>query len=119
GPELEAESAQERDELLELVLVGPLVHAVKPRDLVAAHALRGLDVRRDHALLDDLVRHDTLDGAYVADLAALVELDLHLGQVEVDRAAALACLRERAIDVVEPIELLLALRVTAVRPRGR
>ena len=71
----------------QLVRRRPLVHAVERDVLVFGQELRGADVGRQHAFLDQLVgvvarrRHDA------RDLAVLVELQRQLDGVEVDCAA--------------------------------
>ena len=84
-----------------------------PRDEVGA-----ADVGRQHRLLDQPVRlvaharHDLLDAA------VLVADDLRLGGLEVDRAALVARLEQRAVDVVQVQQVRHA--VLAPRaPRGR
>ena len=96
-----AERAQEQHELFELTFVRPFVYAVQARDAALVDPLRGFDVRRDHAFFDDLVRHEPLDGADAFYLAALVELDLRLRQVEVDGAATLAHAGESLVDGIQ------------------
>ena len=73
--------------------------------LVAREELRGADVRREHAFLDQLVRVVAHDRHDADDLALHVELELHLHAVEVDRAARLARALQRVEQRVEIGEL--------------
>ena len=78
-----------------------LVHAEQHRVLVQRDEVGGADVGRQHRLLDQPVgvvagaRDDALDAAVV------VADDLRLGGLEIDRAAPLARLQQRTVDVVQ------------------
>src|SRR5690606_539989 len=92
-----------------------LVHAIERREARLANSLRRLDVRRDHALLDQPMRLAPLDGMDRLHLAVHVELDLRLREIEVDRAALAAGPGERAVDVAKAREHRQELRVRAAR----
>ncbi len=85
--------AQGRDEFLELLdleRIGRLVDTVERRHVVVVEVLRDRLVRDEHELLDDPVRHTALGGDDLFHHALVVEDDLGLLQIEVDRAAAAA-----------------------------
>ncbi len=69
--------------------------------LVLLEVFGGADVRREHAFLDQPVRVVANDRDDPHDLAAHVELELHLDAVEVDRAARFARSLERVEKRVE------------------
>ena len=102
GVELVPERVQEQHELLELAFVGSFVHAVQARDLRAL-------IMRFAASTFAAIMHSSMilcvtsrsTALTLLDLAALVELDLRFGHVEVDRAALLARGRERLVDGVQ------------------
>ena len=67
---------------------------------------RRADIRRDHALLDELVRVVALDRHDVVDLAVCVEDELHLVALEGDGAPRLSLHGERLVELVEIIDAL-------------
>ncbi len=56
-------------------------------------------VREDHALLDELVRLVAFVHVHALDAARGVDVELGLGGVELERAALVPRLEQRAIDV--------------------
>ena len=81
-----AEARDEGLELLDLQRVGRLVHAVEARNVARLEELGHRLVREQHELLDDPVGDVPLSGDDRLHLAGLVEHDLGLVEVEVDRA---------------------------------
>ena len=86
----EAERAEQVVEVLDLLLGRLLVHAVHEGQVLFIHVLGDGLVRREHAFLDDGLGERALALDEGDGVALLVELDLDLGDVEVDGAAAVA-----------------------------
>ncbi|VWC36931.1 hypothetical protein BPS26883_06741 [Burkholderia pseudomultivorans] len=108
--EREPHAAQERAQVLELLGRRPRMHAVQARMLVALQEVGRADVRRQHALLDQLVRVVALARHDLLDLALRVADDIRLGRVEVDRAALLARGEQRLVDAVQVLQVRQQLR---------
>ena len=68
---------------------------------LARHGL----VRGEHELFDEPMGDVALRRADGLDVAGLVEHDLGLGQIEVDRAALLAARAQDLVQRVHPLEL--------------
>ncbi len=86
----EAEPDQELFEQLDAALVRRLVHAVDGGSFAIREKERDGFVREEHELLDDAMGDVALGRADVDDSAFVIEHDLRLGPVEVDRAPRLA-----------------------------
>ena len=86
--QLQIERGEESRERLELLLRGRVVDAVDQRRALRLERLGRGDIGCDHELLDQAVRIEPggLDDA--PDAAFVVEQDLALGQVEVERRRA-------------------------------
>jgi len=54
------------------------MNPVEPWNTALAHTLGRLDVRGDHALLDDAMTHEAICDMHIDDLATLIELDFCL-----------------------------------------
>ena len=86
--------------------VRPLVDAVQ-RGHAAALQVRGhCFVGREHELLDDAVRHVALRARDADHAPVLVELDLRLGKVEINRASRLPPPVEYPRQLLHPLEVL-------------
>ncbi len=72
--------------------------------MVVGELAGGRDVGRDHELLDQHVAGLALAGLDVHRLAGLVEDDAALGQLELDRAAAVAGLQEALVGRIEGLD---------------
>src|SRR5690606_33928494 len=83
--------------------------------LPARKELRGFDVGRDHAHLDELVRIVARLGAHRHDLAGGAERELGLDRIELDRAATPARLVEGLVQRVQGFEIRDALRMPGPR----
>ena len=79
--------------------------AVRRRHVVRMQVLRRLDVRGDHAFLDQLVRVVTLQHAGLHDLALRAKHETHFAGLELDRAAALARLGEDLEELVQALDV--------------
>jgi hypothetical protein len=86
GWQPEAELAQELSQGREAIELRQAVHAIQRRDAVAVQEPRRRDVRGDHALLDQsvCVVARLLDQG--GDATVLVEPELELRRVELERA---------------------------------
>ena len=92
---------QKRAQILELVGVGPLVHAIQRRQLCAFEKERRRHVGAQHTLLDKLVRVVAVNRHDLRDFAILAEDNARLRRVEVHRAISLARLAQRMKQPVE------------------
>ena len=113
--ELEPERTQKQHELVDLLGIRPRMDPIQRGDSGFAETFRSFDVRCDHALLYYPMGDEPLDWADVLHLAAIVELDPALGQVEVDGAATAAAPCERPIDFVQVLDLRLELGFSAAQ----
>ena len=96
-----------RQELLEpgdLERVGFLVDAVQPRHVAGVEELRNRLVGEQHELLDDAVRDVPLARDDLFDPPLLVQHDLGLLEIEVDRAEAAAAVLEDLEQLAHPLE---------------
>ena len=89
---------------LDLERVGLLVDAVERRHVVLVEVLRDGLVGEQHELLDEPVRDVALGGDDRFDHPLVVEDDLRLLQIEVDRAAAVAALVQDLEQLAHQLE---------------
>ena len=94
--QVDAERRQELGERLDLFLARRVVDAVEQRRFRRLQRLRGGDIGLDHEFLDQPVRVEPLRRDDAGHAAHLVEDDLALGQVEIERPALVARLRKTA-----------------------
>ena len=80
-----------RDELLAR---GRIVDAVDDLALLRLGRFGGADIRLNHELLDELHRFELVADADAGDAAVLADVDLVFGEVEIERAARIAGLRD-------------------------
>ena len=115
----EPELAQELPQRLEPVELRQPVHAVQRRHVMTVEQPRGGDVGRDHAFLDQPVRIVARLLDERSDRALLVELELELGRVELERTAPAARARKRLVYAVQRQQPLAQLLEPRVVPRVR
>ncbi len=89
--------AQELAERLPASPAGLVVHAIDQRRLLAFQRLGCGNVGEDHELLDQPCAHRAASGRHTVDRAVLLQQQLALGQVEIERAARLRGAIERVI----------------------
>ncbi|MNM57134.1 hypothetical protein D3C81_683270 [compost metagenome] len=99
------ELLEEFQQVGELGLRWPLVHAERRRDMRGQQVTRCLDVGGNHAFFDQLVRVVAHHHAGLRDLAPVVEHEAHFRGFKLDGAAALACLGQDAIQLVQALDL--------------
>jgi hypothetical protein len=75
------------------------MHAVERRVLLLQQILGRADIRRQHALLDQLVRFVALIHVNALDTPRGVEIELRLGRIEFQRTALVARLEQHAIHI--------------------
>jgi hypothetical protein len=63
-----------------------------------------LDIRRDHALLDQPVRVVSRIGADLGRVAVRINQHLDLGRLEIQRAALLTLLAQRLVDEQQAVD---------------
>jgi hypothetical protein len=97
--QLETVGSEQQREFVDPFRVRPCVHAVQPRQPRTSEALRGLDIRSNHALLDETVRRQALERPDRPHGTLLVELDLGLPETEVDRPTPLPRRGEGVVDI--------------------
>ena len=88
--QLDADRAEELDEIVELLDARRVVRAIEQRRLLRFQRLGGGDIGEDHELLDQPVRVEPFRPAHAGEPPVLVEDELPLGQVEIERIAPLA-----------------------------
>ena len=101
---LELELAQELEQVIVLRRRWRLMHAIRGRDALPEQKLRRLDVRRDHAFLDQLVGVVARLRAELDDLARGSQAELDFGAFKIDRAALLASLGQLLVELVQAVE---------------
>ena len=95
---MHAAHREEALQLLDAVLVGPAVDPEQRGQLVLLQEAGGLDIRRDHAFLDQPVRVVPGIGADLGRVAGGVHQHLDFRRLEIERAALLALLAQRLVD---------------------
>ena len=85
----ESKLVQEFEQVFVLGFRRRRVHPIQRRDLAFIEKFRGLDIGRDHAFLDQLVRVVARLGAELDDIAGGPEPEFDFAAVEIDRAALL------------------------------
>ena len=103
--QVQAELAEEVAQLLQLFRRRALVDAVQAGCLWLVQEIGSADVGRQHAFLDQAVRVVARDRDDVLDLALFVEHHLGFGGLEVDRAALLARLVQRLVQLVQVLQV--------------
>ena len=95
--QLEAERGEKFRERGELLLRGLIMHAIDQGRALGFKFFGRGDVGRDHELLDQPMRVEAERGSDAAHAPGFVELDLALGQIEVEGSALGAGARKAAI----------------------
>src|SRR6185437_4280652 len=93
--------AKELAERRDLCRIGRVMHAIKTRLVQSLERLCRGDIRRDHEFLDQAVAVEPLPRLDARDLAAVVELDAALWQVEIERATLTSRAIERGESAIE------------------
>ena len=106
-----AERPHEFLELLDFQRVRRLVNAIQRRDAVPVEVLRDRLVRDEHELLDQPVGDVPLRRDDFLDHALVVENDLRLLQIEIDRSAAAPAVVQNLVQLVHRLEHLHDIRV--------
>ena len=88
--ELDADRAQELDEIVELLDARRVMRAVEKRRMRRFQRLGGGDIGEDHEFLDQTMRLEPLRPSDAGEPPLLVEDQLALGQVEIERVPTLA-----------------------------
>ena len=99
-------------EIVDALGVGLLVDAVEAGDAVRLEMVRDGFVGREHELLDDAVGDVALGAGDGLHQSEVVEFDDGLGQIEVDRSAALALAIENLLQVAHEFEVFQERGVT-------
>ncbi len=94
-----AERVQRLEQHVELFLFGFAVHTIQRAHAALLELVRHRHVGEDHALLDELVSLVAFVHVDALDAAGGVEVELGLGRVELERAAFMTCLLQRAIHI--------------------
>ena len=102
----ESEGAEQVVEALDLLVRRLLVHAVHERLVLRVHVARHRLVRNQHALLDNGLRQRALALDERNRMALVIELDLDLRHIEVNRATAMALGLEDMAQRFERLEHL-------------
>ncbi len=87
---LDADGAQKLDQILELLRARRVMGAIEEGRMRGFEALGGGDIGEDHEFLDQPMRLEPLGPADVLEAPFGIENELALGQIEIERVAALA-----------------------------
>ena len=88
--QLDADGAQELDQIVELLGARRIVGAIEQRRMRLFERLGGGDVGEDHELLDQPMRVEPLRPPHVLEPSLGIENKLALRQIEIERIASLA-----------------------------
>ena len=99
-----SESRGDDFEVVDALGVGLLVDAVEAGDAVRLEIVRDAFVGREHELFDQAVRDVALGAGDGLHQAEFVEFDDGLGEIEVDRSAALAFAVQDLLQVAHELE---------------
>ena len=99
-----SESRGDGFEVVDALGVGLLVNAVEAGDAVRLEMVRDRLVGREHEFFDEAMREVALGAGDGLHQSELVELDDGLGQIEVDRSAALAFAIQDLCEVAHQLE---------------
>ncbi len=110
-----SESGGDHFEIVDALGVGFLVDAIERRDAFRFQILRDALVSREHELFDQAMCDVALGTRDALHQSEFVELDDGLGQVEVDRSAALALVVENQGEIAHQFECGDKRRVTRAR----
>ena len=88
--QLDADGAQELDQIVELLGARRIVGAIEQGRMRLFKRFRGGDIGEDHELLDQPMRVEPLRPPHVLEPALGIENKLALRQIEVERIASLA-----------------------------
>ena len=102
--QLDADGAQELDQVVELLGARGVVGAVKQRGMRGFKQFGGGDIGEDHELFDQPMRLEPLRPAHVLQPSFGVENKLALGQIEIERIALLTLDFDDRMRGVERLE---------------
>ena len=103
----QTEFAEEAAQVLQFLVARRLMDAIQAGLLVLGEEIRGTDVGRQHALLDDPMRIVANDRHDILDLALFVEQHLRFGRLEIYRPALPARLVQGLEQLVEVFDVRL------------
>ena len=115
--ELDADGAQELDEIVELLGARRVMGAIEKRRMRGLERLGGGDIGEDHEFLDQPMRFQPLGPVDAHEASLAVENELALRQIEVERIAPLTLKSDRRMRGPERLEQ--ASRSGAVVSSGR
>ena len=82
-----------------------VVNAIRRGHLLLEQKTRGLDVRRDHAFFDQLVRVVALDHTGLHNFALRAQHEAHFSRFEFNRTTRTARFRQHLIQLVQTLDL--------------